>query len=446
MQKQSLSAIIIAAFFLLCCNDNSTGPEQRIRSRIDSIKIIDTHEHQGFPWKKKHNCFDIGMYMYADLVSSGMPEISDSMDLSHDPEVYWNYISPYLRFSGTTSYHEQFIQNLKQMYGLDEDELTKDEYLRISSEIDRNFKNYSGWLDNGLKKLNIDFMLVDRVWDPFNPIMEHEKFGYVFRFDALITDIVRIVRMKKVTNSQALKLIGKTEVQASDLTQYLEFINLVFEALQKNNLVALKMGLAYHRALNFSDVSFEKANAIFGMKNFTNDDIKSLQDFLVNYIVRKAGEEKLTIQIHTGYLHGNNGDLNKGNPNQLIPLFMRFPKTKFVIFHGSYPWTGEFIAIGKQFTNVYLDLVWLPQISRTKAISTLHELLDCVPYNKICWGGDVGKIDETAGSLEMAKEIITTVLTERIERGWLTEDIAYDICNRIFRENAIEIYNLFHLK
>ena len=43
-------------------------------------------------------------------------------------------------------------------------------------------------------------------------------------------------------------------------------------------------------------------------------------------------------------------------------------------------------------------------------------------------------IDEAEGALELGKEVVSIVLTERIEKGWLTEEIAKDVITRIFRE------------
>jgi predicted TIM-barrel fold metal-dependent hydrolase len=71
-----------------------------------------------------------------------------------------------------------------------------------------------------------------------------------------------------------------------------------------------------------------------------------------------------------------------------------------VLFHGGYPWTGEYAAFGKMFRNVYLDMVWLPQISRQEAVNALDEMFDAVPYNKFFWGGDCAYIEESVGSLE----------------------------------------------
>jgi predicted TIM-barrel fold metal-dependent hydrolase len=147
--------------------------------------------------------------------------------------------------------------------------------------------------------------------------------------------------------------------------------------------------------------------------------------------------------MHTGYLAGLGSRIDNGHPMKLINLFIKYPKAKFILFHGGYPWTGDFVALGKQFSNVYLDLVWLPQLSRTSAIRTLHEMLDAVPYNKILWGGDVARIDDAVGSLELGKEVVATVLSERVEKGWMSEDLAFDIARSIFHDNAVE---LFHLK
>ena len=93
------------------------------------------------------------------------------------------------------------------------------------------------------------------------------------------------------------------------------------------------------------------------------------------------------MQIHTGYLAGTGNTLQNSNPINLNNIFLKYREARFVMFHGGFPWTGEFAALGKMFPNVYLDIVWLPQISRESAISSLDQILDCVPYNKISWGG-----------------------------------------------------------
>ena len=69
-------------------------------------------------------------------------------------------------------------------------------------------------------------------------------------------------------------------------------------------------------------------------------------------------------------------------------------------------------------------------------------MLDAVPYNKIMWGGDVLVIDDAVGSLEIGKEVVATVLSERVDKGWMTEDVSFDVARHIFRDNAIETFSL----
>ena len=137
--------IVIVFSVLISCGDSSYN---KIKFYIDGIKVIDTHSHQGMPWRKKHNCFDSGMYLHADLISAGMPEYPDSMIAEHDAAAYWDYTEKYLRFCRGTSYYTQFVYNYKLLYGLDKTQLTKADFVNFSGQMDSNFKNYPVWLDS----------------------------------------------------------------------------------------------------------------------------------------------------------------------------------------------------------------------------------------------------------------------------------------------------------
>jgi predicted TIM-barrel fold metal-dependent hydrolase len=207
--------------------------------------------------------------------------------------------------------------------------------------------------------------------------------------------------------------------------------------------VCIKNSLAYRRSLDFEDVGYADAVRIFN-KSAVLDirEKKQLEDYIFHHIIEQSIKLNLPIQIHTGDFSGNNNLHDYGQPMKLLNLFIKYPKARFILFHGGYPWTSEYVAIGKNFSNVYLDLVWLPQLSKTVAVSTLHEMLDMVPYNKLMWGGDVGNITDAVGSLELGKEVVATVLSERVEKGWMTEELAFDIARSIFHDNAIELYGL----
>ena len=430
--------LIVLLLFCGCGQSNY----DTIKSDVDGIRVIDTHSHQGNPWKQKHNLFDSGLYLHADLISAGMQEYSDSMQQEHDADAYWQHTAAYLRYCRATSYYRQFIANYQKLYGLKNNEIGKSDFLQFSEQMETNFKKYESWINTVCETNNIEIMFADRLWQAFDTDFDPDHFRYVFRFDQLVLECAGAARLGRISNAQALDFLDLKALPIKDLTDYLDFIDQILDRLVQHHVVALKMGLAYHRSLDFLPVDLKKAETIFRSKNPSTYEITLLQDYIVYYIVHQAFQYDLPIQIHTGYLHGNGGILDRGHPVKLLPLIRANPKTSFVLFHGGYPWTSEFVAMGKHYPNVYLDLVWLPQISRSVAIRTLHEMLDCVPYNKIGWGSDVGNIDEAAGSLEVGREVVATVLAERCDQGLMSMELARDIGRRIFRGNAIELYNL----
>ncbi|MDP4224098.1 MAG: amidohydrolase family protein, partial [Bacteroidota bacterium] len=206
----------------------------------------------------------------------------------------------------------------------------------------------------------------------------------------------------------------------------------------------IKNSQAYSRTLYYEDVPYGDAKILFDRpsSSLTPNEAKKIEDFMFHWIITEAIKYDLPVQIHTGYLAGNGNVLDNGEPVKLNNLFLKYRDARFDIFHGGFPWTGEIAALGKMFPNVYINLVWLPQISREEAIKALDVMLDCVPYNKFFWGGDCGLIEESVGSLEFAKDAVSEVLAKRVERGLLTEEIAFRIMDRIFRENAIEVFKL----
>ena len=283
-----------------------------MRSYVDEIMVINTHSHQAKAWMERYNCFDAGLYLHADLISAGMPEYPDSMKKEHDPEAYWDHTEEYLRFNRTTSYYVQFVYNYKVLYGLEQSHLTKADFLDFSAQMNENYQQYDTWLDSVYNKCNIEIIFSDRLWRPFDPNFDPDHFRYVFRFDQLVLEATDAALTHRIDNEQALTLLGKDEVPISDLQSYLDYIDQVLEKVVQNSAVSLKMGLAYHRSLDFRPVHSEDAERVFLQEGFSDTEITLLQDYIVSHIVGRAGEHQIPVQIHTGYLHGNRGILDRG--------------------------------------------------------------------------------------------------------------------------------------
>src|SRR5207253_10056263 len=112
--------------------------------------------------------------------------------------------------------------------------------------------------------------------------------------------------------------------------------------------------------------------------------IKDFEDFIMWRLVEFSARYDLPFQIHTGH-----GQLSGSNPMLLLDLIAANPNTKFILFHGGYPWIGETGAIVvRQGSHVWIDSVWLPTLSYTMAKRAYHEWLELMPSDRIMWGSD----------------------------------------------------------
>ncbi len=433
----------LSVVILTSCQDSSYD---KIRNYLDNIEIVDTHEHIQNPGdSSQFLLLNKVSYFPSDMASAGAPSFNDLLKEGFNDEKLWDQFGKYYNYSRATSYHEQFMNTLRILYDYNKPYLVKEDVKPLYERmLANNYRNYDEWFANVYKTGKFKTMILDQYWNHFNPYVDTTYFKLVCNINSIVMLVGEAAENKKVTSGKRLsELLNRQEVTAASLDEYLSVVNSVLSIFKNAGAVCIKNTLAYSRTIYFEDVSYDEASALYEKQGeLDRADKKKLEDFVFHHIIQQSVKLDMPIQIHTGYLAGNNSRLDNGQPMKLLNLFLKYPKARFSLFHGGYPWTGDFVAIGKNFTNVYLDLVWLPQISKTEAIRTLHEMLDAVPYNKIMWGGDVSWIDDSIGSLELAKEVVATVLAERVDRGWMTEEMAIEIAGRIFRDNAIEFFEL----
>ena len=75
-------------------------------------------------------------------------------------------------------------------------------------------------------------------------------------------------------------------------------------------------------------------------------------------LVAFAAKHDLPFQIHTG-----DARIQGSNPMLLVDLIDANPKTKFILFHGGYPWQGNRSDRDEVPDGVWVDSCWLPTIS-----------------------------------------------------------------------------------
>jgi len=447
-KKTSIFTLLMLLFLLFQCQPVADDLKLRIREAIDEISVINTHEHQRSPHELPEENYSFYhllefSYLAADVRSSGPAGFQmEKLDSLSDVEL-WKSYGTGLNYSRSTSYYSHFIKGFKKLYNFDALYFTEKNIPQLSRQIKENYQDYGTWFDEAFKEAGFELMFNDQYWDPFNCELNGNYYALVFHINPLVMEASN----KPEPGMDKGNIYNQAESEGfeiNNLDDYLRYCDLLFTRNVEHNAVCVKNSMAYSRSLDYEDVPYEEAKILYARpaSSLTRIEAKKLQDFMFHWVIKKSIEHELPIQIHTGYLAGNGNILDNGKPVKLNKLFLKYRDAKFVLFHGGFPWTGEYAALGKMFTNVYLDIVWLPQISREEAVSALDVMLDCMPYNKFFWGGDCALIEESTGSLEFGKEVLAEVLTKRINRGLLTEEVAIDIARSMFRENAIETFQL----
>jgi uncharacterized protein len=454
MKKQYL---LIFTFLLAGCSENE---HDRIRSYIDTLEIVDTHQHLQPPGDSaKFYFFNTVAYLSSDMVSSGISDMSGQKNGSTNIDSIWNKYSKYYNYCRATTSHQEFMNSLRVLYGYDKPFLVKEDIKQLYDKmVINNYRNHNVWFDSVYMEQKFKTMLLDQWWNHFNTKIDTKYFQLVCRINSCVLLVSKAAQNKKITKDMDpvnlpdpksqdvnfLNFMNRDVVITKTLDDYTTVVDSVLNIFKRSGAVSMKNSLAYSRSLDFADVDYADAVRIYNKSTpLDSKEKKQLEDYMFHHIIIQSIKLNLPIQIHTGTSSGNNNLHDYGNPMKLLNLFLKYPTARFILFHGGYPWTSEYVAIGKNFSNVYLDFVWVPQLSTTVAVSVLHEMLDMVPYNKIMWGGDVGNITDAVGSLELGKEVVATVLSERVEKGWMTEELAFEIAKSIFHDNAIELFGLY---
>jgi len=123
--------------------------------------------------------------------------------------------------------------------------------------------------------------------------------------------------------------------------------------------------------------------------------------------------------------------------------FLLYPRVQFDIFHLSFPYQEELVALARSFPNVYADFCWAFTISPAVSLRMIDEFLDAVPINKIfLFGGDCKHPELTYAQAKLARQSAARALARRVEVGWCTEQEALTIGKALLYDNAARLYKL----
>ncbi len=400
--------------------------------------IVDSHEHihprdpQAYEglfalWRDS--------YVATDFFSAGMPP--DVFELAtRDEEAAWEKIKPYLDAVRNTAYYRSLIAACQELYSLGDDDITDDNWRAVSDAI-RRAASRPGWDDEIFHRARITAAMQDTFWDALPEQLPASVLKRIVRINIFV--VCPLPGLRDHNGHSPYDLQERFGVEVKTLGDYLEFFDAFLQWHLDRGAVGLKSAIAYDRGLYFADVSREDAEDIFRRNDHSPAAVKAIQDFMMHYVLERAQELDLPVQVHTGYL-ARADNLSGREPKQLTNLIVKFPRVRFDLFHGGYPFAGELAYLGRHFPNVYVDLCWLPIISPTAARQYLCEWLEQVPSTKILWGGDCFRADAALGALRFGQQVVVDSLVEQVRRGQIAAEHAFTIARRIFHDNAARMF------
>ncbi len=445
--RKTLATGFLALSFLISSGQVTIKPtpqkgfEARIRQAIDTMRVVDTHEHlvslEGirnsksldFMWLFHHYADD-------DIKSAGMSKpqfntlLTDSLSIAEK----WKIMQPFYEKSFNTGYNRVTALTVDRLFDIKE--FNEQSVQVLSDRLKAAYQ--TDWYKTILQdKCRIDFLINDGQAAKDDPLFYRytKRFGY-FQLDS------------KDKIDQLAKQQGTTIHTLDDLVNTL---NQEFEKAVQEGITVIKNSTAYFRSQYYEDVSRKKAEEVFVhvMESKTTplspEAAKPLADYLMHRILDLALKYNVPIQIHTGLQAGDGNFIQNSNPALLANLFLKYRNVKFILFHGGYPYGGELGSLAKNFRNVYIDLCWLYVISPSYSERYLHEWLETIPANKImAFGGDYENVENIYGHLLFAKEVIGNVLIEKVKNRYFSEDEATKVARMMLHDNAVNLFQLKH--
>ncbi len=433
-------AFVAAAQSAFADDIKQTELYARIKASIDAVPAIDSHDHlrafAELPGRVE-TTDGKGMTLYS-VWGGGYYRWTNPLSpwpASGDFDEWWEKAQHNFDDARATSFYRYMLPAFRDLYGVDFDTITTEQARELNRKIFENYQNDEWLMDVITKKANIELMFVDPYWARL-------KFPREYRFAIPLLNVTTMMRGSHPDQFDApldspFVFAEERGLSTETFDDFLKVIDTVFQEAVAADCVCLKSTQAYQRTLRYDRVTKERAAEVYGTPpgEITPDEQKDFEDFMFWHVTMLSAKYDLPFQIHTGQAR-----IQGSNPMLLVDLIEANQGTKFILFHGGYPWIGETGVIAMRFRNVWIDSCWLPTLSYSVAKRAYQEWLEAVPSDRIMWGADTVDAEGVYAATEFTRQCVAEALAEKVERGELKEVHANRIGRQIMRDNALKLF------
>ncbi len=415
---------------------------QRLGDEIAAMPVFNYHEHCWKAFSTDHEQeLDLPYFLYFGYLSSnlraaGLDQTPD-FDYLSDPQLEdgseraWSLMAPYLEVVRNTVFYRYLLISLRDLFDIEENDLYGETWRRASQRIRQYSRDRKGRGAELAARMGTTATVLDAKAGlailPNTEPSSHTLIN-VIRLDGFIHEGRRLDKFLE-------------DFPGKDFEQWVELFEEMFARSLKNGAAGFKCGLAYNRRLDFGSPPRQEAARIFdrGVLEATPEEKKTFQDYMMNRLAELCVEADVPLQIHTG-MTSHIGD---SNPVHLTEFFYQHPDLRVDLFHGGYPWSTLAGLMANNHENVFIDGCWLHGISYAGYRQALTSWIETVPMNKIfAWGGDHTILEQSYGSLVVARELVADVLADLVQRDYFDVELALLVARRMLHDNGVEFWRL----
>ena len=419
---------------------------ETLRSRIDSVPVINTHEHFDGPADQpKHTepitSLTLG-YVRKDLVTAvGGTAIHDTLiDPDVSTEKKWPLFQQVWQRMQHTAYARVTKLILANEYGLLDVSLEALKGIAGKLVDYRDERAYLARMDQSGIRCNLANVSPDwkKVLDGSHQVHSRSR---------LLISCPQLHAVRAFDDVQTIA--GWQGRAVTCLDEYVDVLRSHCTRLKERGAIGMKDQSAYGRIIRYENGTRAEAERLFGLimedprTALGYPQAKPLGDFLFHELMRTARDLDLPVQIHTGYLAGTYNDVAKANAAHFRSVLETHRDVRFDLFHGNWPYAGDFLFLGKNYPNVSLDCCWLPCMDPRYARRLLADAVVVVPQSKVfAFGGDYGALEYTCAHLVIARDVVAASLAEMVDDDWIGMEDACHIAADWLFNNPNEFYRL----
>ncbi len=411
---------------------------QSIREFINTTGIVDVHEHHlpEILLNREVNLLQLFQQSYAGWTQvRPYPLPSESRDgdpmLAAVAPTTWEALTPYLERSGSSSFVRNLVRAVVDLYGDGAQTITGENWDALDDAV-RVHHRRPDWCPEVLRRAGIERVITDPYTDPLlDPRLAFgETYDSVMRINAFACGWHADSRDHNGNRAHAL--LPRLGLTPSSFDDYCDALEKVVDGMSSRHQVALKNALAYDRDVAFDPPNERLARQAWGQASPTPEERKAFSDFVVDHLCRLAGERDLPVQMHLG-----TAIIRGSHPLHAAGLIERHPRTRFLLMHLAYPWSRDLLGLAFVYRNIWLDLTWSLLLSPSHFKLALHEAIEVLPdESRMMLGGDNWQVEETYGTMKLARQLIREVLDEKVKAHYFELEDAQRLASKILRENA----------